>query len=76
MEQFKIDYYFNLYKDKAIKSAELFRNYMKFKYKITDPKLLNKIYLKINNYQVERYGTNITKGCIFAKEMLRGVNCE
>lgn len=67
MEQFKINYYFNLYKDSAITSARIFRSYMKYKHKITDVNLITEIYSKINKYQVKKYGTNIINGCNFSK---------
>lgn len=70
MEQFKINYYFNLYKDRAITSARIFRSYMEVKHNITDIRLSSEIYSKINKYQVKKYGTNITNGCNFSKELV------
>ena len=74
MEQFKINYYFNLYKDRAITSARIFRSYMKVKHNITDIRLSSEIYSKINKYQVKKYGTNITNGCNFSKELAGAMN--
>lgn len=60
MTNFKIDFYFNLYKDRAINTASFFRDYLKFKYAEKDEILINKVFLKINKYQIEKYGSNLT----------------
>lgn len=73
MKEFEINYYFNLYKDRAITSARIFRSYMKAKHKVKDIRLVSEVYSKINKYQIKKYGCNIMNGCTFSKEV--GVEC-
>lgn len=47
---------FEMYKDKPIKSIKIFKTIMHEKYKIENS---TNLYAKINNYQIEKYGTNL-----------------
>lgn len=54
----KEDIVFALLKDKAIGSKQEFQKQIKKYYKDVDETLL---YQKINNYQIEKYGSNIMR---------------
>lgn len=56
--EFKLNYYFELYKETSILSNENFK--MKFIKKHGDFKYLNELVIMINRYQVKKYGTNLT----------------
>ena len=58
MEKFRINYYFNLYKDKAISNAKIFKDYLEIKHHINRT-IAGKVYLKINKYQVQKYGESV-----------------
>lgn len=57
----KEDIVFALLKDKAIGSKQEFQKQIKKYYKDVDETLL---YQKINNYQIEKYGSNIMRKAI------------
>lgn len=69
MEQFKIDYIFNLYKDQSFSCTKSFRKFLEIKYNITDISLVSNIYQKINAYQVKKYGQNLTDSSLIFKEL-------
>ena len=63
---------FKAYKDKPIMSKK-FREAMRRDYKLTDDDIRN-LYIKINNYQVEKYGCRLEKEDVTIhskQEMLR-----
>lgn len=55
--EFKLNYYFELYKESPISSNEDFK--MKFIKKHGDFRYLNELVIMINKYQVKKYGTNL-----------------
>lgn len=66
---FKLDYYFVLYKDRAIPNAKSFRKLLSEKYNEEDEKLITKAYIKINTYQVKKYGQSLTDSSSIIKEL-------
>ena len=68
MEIFKMNYYFNLYKDKAITSAKIFKNVLEVKHHI-NRNLAGKIYVMINKYQTEKYGESVVLNSRIANEL-------
>lgn len=55
----KIELIFNIYKDSVIFS-KLFKMEMVKKYKLSDDEIRN-LYVKIQNYQIDRYGNRLTR---------------
>lgn len=59
--EFKLNYYFEKYKDTSFKTNEIFkRDFIK---KEGDFTLLNELVLLINKYQVKKFGTNLCNEC-------------
>lgn len=50
---------FELYKDRSIGARKL-RRELKTKYNINDDKKITEIYIRINNYQINKYGGRIS----------------
>lgn len=62
MEEFKLNYYFNEYKDKPFKSSRHFRNmFIKKNGKFQG---LDKLVVMIYNYQVKKFGQILLCGII------------
>ena len=57
MLNFKLNYYFEILKDKPFKNCKHFKN--KFKKKYGDFKYLNELLVMVNNYQAEKYGGSL-----------------
>ena len=57
MEDFKLEFYFSLYKDKPISTREEFR--VKFKRLHGEYEDIEILLMKIENYQIEKYGTTL-----------------
>ena len=57
--EFQINYYFNLYKDEPLRNSKDFK--AKFIKKHGDFKYLNEVILRINRYQVKKYGNGLIK---------------
>ena len=57
MEDFKLEFYFNLYKDKPISTRGEFR--IKFKKKHGEYEDVDMLLTKIETYQIEKYGTTL-----------------
>ena len=57
--EFQINYYFNLYKDEPLRNSKDFKT--KFIKKHGDFKYLNEVILRINRYQVKKYGNGLIK---------------
>ena len=57
--EFQINYYFNLYKDEPLENSKSFK--AKFIKKHGDFKYLNEVILRINRYQVKKYGNGLIK---------------
>ena len=55
--EFQINYYFNLYKDMPIKNTKEFKG--KFEKKHGKFQYLNEVILKINKYQIKKYGNSL-----------------
>ena len=51
---------FNTYKNESLRSAESFYRLVMRKFKIDDRIRLSKVYNKIVNYQINKYGTSLT----------------
>lgn len=68
MEKFKINYYFNLYKDRSIRNAKIFKDVLEIKHHI-NRKIAGKIYVMINKYQTEKYGESIVLHSRLANEL-------
>ena len=58
--EFKLQFYFNLYKDKSMINSSMFR--AKFKKLHGDFKHLDKLVVAIENYQIKKYGCNLGNG--------------
>ena len=54
MLDFKLNYYFEILKDKPFKSYREFKSEFNKKYGYF--KYLNELFIKVNNYQTEKYG--------------------
>jgi hypothetical protein len=54
MLDFKLNYYFEMLKDKPFRNSREFKN--NFKKKYGDFKHLNKLFVIVSNYQAEKYG--------------------
>ena len=59
MTQFKENMIFQMFKDKCIGTAQKFKKEMKDKYNIDN---VRDVYIKIVNYQVEKYGEQLRSG--------------
>lgn len=57
MNEFKLEFYFNLYKDKPLKSRDEFRK--KFKKAHGNFLYLPELIVKIENYQIKKYGETL-----------------
>lgn len=57
MEEFKLQFYFNLYKDKAMVTRNLFR--VEFIKRHGEFKYLEELIRKIEDYQINKYGTTL-----------------
>ena len=57
MLDFKLNYYFEMLKDKPFKSSKEFKN--EFKKKYGDFKYLSELFVMVNNYQTEKYGCRL-----------------
>lgn len=60
MLEFKLNYYFEMYKDKCVISSTKFKD--SFRLKHGDFELLNELFIMIQKYQLEKYGTYIGTG--------------
>ena len=69
MSEFKFHYLFELYKDRSISSSKVFRQMLKNKWNISDIRKVSDLYIKINNYQVNKYGSNIVRHSGLAREV-------
>lgn len=58
-DEFKLNYYFQLYKDRPCNCNKEFKD--KFIKKHGEFKYLNELTLRILNYQVEKYGGRLTR---------------
>ena len=58
--EFKLQFYFNLYKDKSMINSSMFR--AKFKKLHGDFKYLDKLVVEIENYQIKKYGCTLGNG--------------
>ncbi len=68
--EFQINYYFNMYKDEPLKNSKDFK--AKFIKKHGDFKYLNEVILRINRYQVKKYGNGLIRFSDFVtKEQLQ-----
>ena len=54
MLDFKLNYYFEMLKDKPFKNGKDFKS--EFKKKYGDFKYLNELFIMVSNYQLEKYG--------------------
>ena len=57
MEEFKLNFYFNLYKDKAMVTRNLFR--VEFIKRHGEFKYLEELIRKIEDYQINKYGATL-----------------
>ena len=57
MEEFKLNFYFNLYKDKAMVTRNLFR--VEFIKRHGEFKYLEELIRMIEDYQINKYGTTL-----------------
>ena len=57
--EFQINYYFNMYKDEPISNAKSFKT--KFIKKHGNFQYLNEVVLRINRYQVKKYGNGLVR---------------
>lgn len=55
--EFQINYYYNMYKDEPLRNTKSFK--AKFIKKHGDFKYLNEVILRINQYQVKKYGNGL-----------------
>ena len=62
MEDFKLDFYFNLYKDKALVNRVEFRK--NFKKKHGEFQYIEELILMIEKYQLKKYGETLHDGKI------------
>lgn len=60
--EFKLQFYFNLYKDKSIINSNMFRT--KFKKLHGNFEHLDKLVVKMENYQIKKYGCILENGSI------------
>ena len=60
MLEFKLNYYFEMYKDKCVISSTKFKDC--FIKRHGDFELLNELFIMIQRYQLETYGTYIGSG--------------
>lgn len=58
MNEFKLQFYFNLYKDKNVGSRDKFRK--EFKKKHGEFKYLPELIVQIENYQIKKYGETLS----------------
>ena len=63
---FQINYYFNMYKDEPLQNAKSFK--AKFIKKHGEFRYLNEVMLRINRYQVKKYGNGLIKFSDFMTE--------
>ena len=57
--EFKINYYFNMYKDEPLQNTQQFKkNFIK---KHGNFQYINEIILRINQYQVKKYGNGLIR---------------
>lgn len=61
--EFKLQFYFNLYKDKSMINSSMFR--AKFKKLHGDFKHLDKLVVEIENYQIKKYGCTLGNGSMY-----------
>ena len=57
--EFQINYYFNLYKDEPLSNSKDFK--IRFIKKHGNFKYLNEVILRINRYQVKKYGNGLIR---------------
>lgn len=57
MTEFKLEFYFNLYKDRPISTREEFR--IKFKKTHGEFEYINELLVMIERYQIKKYGTTL-----------------
>lgn len=57
--EFKINYYFNMYKNEPLSNAKEFK--MRFIKKHGNFQYLNEVVLRINRYQVKKYGNGLIR---------------
>ena len=57
MEEFKLNFYFNLYKDKCLPNRDTFRK--NFKKEHGNFKYLEELIRMIEDYQINKYGTTL-----------------
>lgn len=57
MTEFKLEFYFNLYKDRPISTREEFR--IKFKKTHGEFEYINELLVMIEKYQIKKYGTTL-----------------
>lgn len=62
MDDFKLEFYYNLYKDKSLESREKFRQ--KFRKEHGEFEYLEKLIIIIENYQLQKYGCTLNSGYI------------
>ena len=67
MEKFKIKVVYELEKDNPFKNTEYLYNKISKKYGLTRSECVC-IYRLITNYQIKKYGQNLTKAIDFKKE--------
>ena len=60
MLEFKLNYYYEMYKDTCIHSIKIFKD--NFKKKHGDFELLNELVIMIHRYQYDKYGDLIPSG--------------
>lgn len=58
--EFKLQFYFNFYKDKSMINSSMFR--AKFHKRHGDFKHLDKLVVAIENYQIKKYGCTLGNG--------------
>lgn len=68
MNDFIFNYIFNKEKDKSWLNANVFRGYVRRKYKIKDFAFGTRIYTAINRYQVKRYGRSLQTNDVRTRE--------
>lgn len=57
--EFQINYYFNMYKDEPLRNSKDFKT--RFIKKHGNFKYLNEVILRINRYQVRKYGNGLIR---------------
>ena len=57
MEEFKLNFYFNLYKDKCLPNRDTFRK--NFKKEHGSFKYLEELIIEIEKYQIKKYGCTL-----------------